>query len=148
MECPECHLINLPESFTCDCGYNFVTKKRKSEPKPALPDRIAEWKLEPELACPTPRRVVLRWDYIARVLFFAINSLFFLAAVLFFVWVGKADELLSALALWGSCGAFGVIMIFVSERKRRLSRLLVSRGTATRGTIAEAKWFCSGNRGN
>ena len=105
-----------------------------------------EWKLEPELTGPIPRRIALRrWDYLPRVIIWAIIALFFLGAGLFFLWVGVEDKL--RVAVCGGFLTFGVAMLYVTERNRRLSRLLVSTGTATRGIIVERKNLGGRGRG-
>ena len=91
-----------------------------------LPDQIAEWKLEPELASPIPRRVVLKGMFAAG----ECVSLTFLAAVaLLTIWEGM---LVGVLVM--GCIVLGPIVIFC-ERERRLSKVLVSRGLAARGFI-------------
>jgi len=58
-------------------GYNFATGKMETESKLDLPDQMAEWKLEPELACPIPREVVLKKGFIRKLvqLHLSISSL-------------------------------------------------------------------------
>lgn len=99
----------------------------QSEPRIELPDQIAYWKLEPELACPGPREVVLRAIYLRGPLF----GIVCLMAGAFLLWV--AHDQLFALFILGGAPLVGVF----TERKRRISRLLVASGLATRGVVVD-----------
>lgn len=129
-------------------------------PEPALKvstppkyiDYIDQWGLEPELSGPIPRRVVLRWWYVPMVAILA--ALLLATAVLlevaylgFGVWFDatKTSHFVGSVSLF----LFTTVFVIVrTERNLRLSRLLASRGTATRGIIVESKEFYVSRAGN
>ena len=104
---------------------------------------VAEWKLEPELAGPIPRRVVARWGYLpmAVLLSFALLGL-----GLWFYAANLPASAVAASAVAVSLLLFGLLFLNLGVptlfyvcnwQERRLARLLVSSGTAARGIIAE-----------
>lgn len=99
-----------------------------SQPEPK------DWVLDSELASPIPRRVVLRHGYIATAVLCAV--LYLGLAVLIF----RAEHVTFD---WPFLIPLGVIaLLYFAERpQRRLSRLLVSNGSATRGVVVELKYF-------
>lgn len=106
-----------------------------------LPEQIAEWKLEPELACPIPRKIVLKEG--VKQDFFAIS----------FLWVGIAVATFSGMLLDDNerlgfltvlSGGIALAVLIYRERRRRLSKLLVAKGLATRGVVVEDKGYHSG----
>lgn len=95
--------------------------------EPDLPEHIAEWTLEPELAGPVPRAISpRRLDYYSRI--FILPSVFVSA---FFH--GKADR--ADLLTFMIVAAF--VSLCVTEWQRRVSRTLVEKGIATRGIVLE-----------
>lgn len=115
------------------------SETKESEAKPVLLKNAAAWK-EPELASPIPRRVVLRRGYIRTAVLIAV---LFLTLSYVFLFEAREGE-------WGLFAAvFIIFAVLVShyERDRRLSRLLVSSGTATRGIIVEHTCIV-GNKGH
>ena len=108
----------------------------QSEPRLELPERIAEWKLEPELACPIPRRVMLRWRYRSHPAFFVAGIFTFLGWSLFMAW--RRWNLSLGGVLFGAVIFVALVaLVFYFDEERELSRLLVSSGTATRGIIVK-----------
>jgi hypothetical protein len=104
---------------------------------PKLPKRIAEWKLEPELAGPIPRAILLRRDaYLARFVRHVVISsiLALLSAVL--LRLAIAAEQLALILILIMCI---LAPIWFLLREARLSRALVERGTATVGVVVERK---------
>lgn len=113
-------------------------------PKVAVP--MAVWQVEPELACPTPRRVVPRWSAYIRSL---AGSYWIYAIIL----IGAAVPIIvkSAVARRGHLSdiviGFVSSLLFVPlayvagfgsyKRARKRDRLLVACGAATRGVVVD-----------
>lgn len=113
------------------------SEAKQSERTIALPEQITKWKLEPELAGPIPRRIVLEWGYIAGAVVIAV-------AGLYCFWIFLSGE--AAQSLWlklfsGGFSALSLAGLFGWDLERRHSRLLVGRGTATRGIIVEVTGY-------
>ena len=96
-----------------------------------LPDRIADWKLESELAFPIPRRVVIKRMFAAG----HYVSLTFLAALALFAILGGMP--VSVLVM--GCIGLGPFVIYL-ERERQLSKALVSKGLAVPGFIVQREF--------
>ena len=116
----------------------------KSEP------RLENWRLEPELASPIPRPILLRHEYyIGQILGPPAFMLFALAIQialgLIFGAVGTVHVKKMCAIFLPIIFAFAVVNFFFVELARRSSRRLVARGIATRGIIVERKWI-SGRR--
>ena len=95
----------------------------------SLPDQIAEWNLEPELECPIPREVVLKKGYIP------LPSVVYLLPGIIFAAIFAASWELGWLVFAGCLWFLALGILFSAERDRRLSKLLVTRGLATRGVV-------------
>ena len=100
-----------------------------------LPEQVAEWKLEPELSFPIPLRAVLK---VGSVLLLAIVSLFMWGGFFLFWKVWDVGGLFL-------CGwfAIGVSFSYSTRPRLSLSKSLVRRGTATRGTVTACKYRSS-----
>lgn len=85
-----------------------------------MPKYVDKWRPEPELACPIPRRVALRWHYLGTAALLAV--IYLTLAALFF-------RRVAVVSAWPSLIPLGVVPLiyFAERRERRLSRLLVSR---------------------
>ena len=83
-----------------------------------------EWHLEPELACPTPRTIVLKKSSIFKLVAWQAASLCFMAAAWNFAATWNIDRNLGVLA----AGIVALIVAFAGYSIERRSRLLVSRG--------------------
>lgn len=92
---------------------------------------LDKWQPQAELACPIPRRVALRWGYIAWSLFPAVFIFLFCSWIL----VSGLEMVFWGYFVAGSCS---LAFLFLCELERREDRLLVSRGAATRGTVVES----------
>jgi len=110
------------------------------ETRPDVPGRRVEWEPEPELCGPVPRKVVLKDGVIKEYYsgpFFGLWLFFLLfGALLFFASVEDSNKL----GMWGSplfFGGIALFLLFVRDRKRRISKLLVARGRATRGVVVD-----------
>lgn len=137
--CPLCSSVNAEQATQCDCGFEFRKERKPNPACPDLPDRFAEWKLEPELVGPIPRRMVPRFDYLATAILLAVA---FLGLEVWFYGTEIADY------AWLFLIALGVMAItyYAGQQDRWLSSLLVSTGTVTRGVIVECTCF-TGVRG-
>ena len=117
----------------------FLTLGLSESEKLELPTQIAAWTLEPELASPVPRRVVLK---IGKVFFYAIFALV-ISAIFFLTmwkaWEWSSDRLFRVVFL---CGwfALGVLFFYAARWDLQLSKLLVRWGATTRGTITACEY--------
>ena len=100
-----------------------------------MADQIAEWKLEPELACPIPRKVVLKRSLAVEESVFL--ALLLLAAPLLFMILGTGPAGAEAYAVlvYSAVVIVPGLFVYSCECKRRFSKLLVSRGSVARGFI-------------
>lgn len=133
--CPLCGSVNTGETMLCECGFDFH-RGRKAEPAdPDLPEWIADWKLEPELAGPIPRRVAMRW---CAIIFVVVMAGFFASLAWLIFTEGWGLKLSLGGVLLGAAFFAALVACLLSfDRERELSRLLVSRGAAMRGIIAK-----------
>jgi hypothetical protein len=113
---------------------------------------VPTWTLEPELAGPVPRRVVLRLEKIALA---ALISTVFLFVSIAFLTNDKGWRFTVSVfgwpiyettnPAWGAVffavffGGFSLLIAIVMELERRRDRSLVQWGTATRGTVVSVE---------
>lgn len=114
----------------------------QSEPTLDLPEQIAEWKLEPELACTIPRQIVMRKGMISPLAFLLgiTGGVVVVLGGLLFV---KSSLPLGNYVVLGFLGVVLVLysgmLIYASVQDRRFFKSLVSRGVATRGTVVRVE---------
>lgn len=96
-----------------------------------LPEQIAEWKLEPELASPIPRKVVLKRG-VMREFFWVSTGSLLLGALFFSVnWVLGGGDFFDLVFFFSP-----VPVLLYRQYRRRFSNSLVTKGTATRSVVA------------
>lgn len=102
-----------------------------------LPKRIASWTPEPELAGPIPRTTVFRLERTSGSLLFltvlpiALSLFYFVESRLIYLSVVPAPLFL--------------IMLWKFVTHRRLSKLLVTKGTAARGVVVSVRRWMKSN---
>ena len=105
----------------------------QSEAKLDLPEQIAEWKLEPELDYPVPRRALPKTRLITKVLG---GTFVFLFMATLFVFVPGAEGWLAVFLMLG----VGAFVAYCITWDHALSKSLVERGVSTRGVVVRREW--------
>jgi hypothetical protein len=123
--------------------------KTKEAQVGSVPRRITEWTLEPELSGPIPRSVMLKrgdyWIFYLPFLFFLVVGLIgphiFLVRSFSSRPIDSSDDWPALIPFLTVILPIGFATVFFAEWERRLSKALVERGTATRGTIVRQSWI-------